>query len=163
MVTHLSAEIARSKRWLRCDDVAASSSVATVAGRREGMPLPFSLQRVSTTRATSPCRLVFQLLKHPMHVQLVFNLAGQTHRILGLVLQVCPSRTNPPLFKRHRNQPSSSILQTLCISYYRSFMILWRTCYTHYDAIFRIQHRLNHLVIERSKGATSKDNTFEKV
>ena len=79
-------------RWLRSDDGAASSSVATVAGPREGMPLPFSLPRVSTARAASPCRLVFQLLKHPMHVQAIRNVAaGQTHRTVPLVPRLCSS------------------------------------------------------------------------
>ena len=90
--THLPAETTRAMRWLRSDDGAASSSVATVAGPREGMPLPFSLPRVSTARAASPCRLVFQLLKHPMHVQAIRNVAaGQTHRTVPLVPRLCSS------------------------------------------------------------------------
>lgn len=81
--THLPAETTRRRAERRIDDVAPGSpSVATLAGPAGG-GMPFSLRRVSTTgRAASPCRLVFQLLKHPMHVHAISNVAaGQTHRL----------------------------------------------------------------------------------
>ena len=95
--THLPAEAARARRSLRTGDGAMSSSVASVAGPEEGMPLPFSLPRVSTVRAASPCRLVFQLLKHPMHVQTRSNVAaGQTHRTASLVPSLCSFTDDSP-------------------------------------------------------------------
>lgn len=100
--THLPAEKTMAKRSVRYGDGAASSCVATVPGRREGMLLPFSLPRVSTTRAASPCRPVFQLLKHPTHVQVDLNVPDQTHRILSLFPSFASASPSPLLQAEHK-------------------------------------------------------------
>lgn len=113
--THLPAEAARARRSLRTDG-AMSPSVASAAGPGEGMSLTFSLPRVSTVRAASPCRLVFQLLKHPIHVQTRRNVAvGQTHRTASLVPPLCSFTDGSPFFSLsfaaplQKNQPRITI------------------------------------------------------
>ncbi|KAG7207987.1 hypothetical protein KM043_009567 [Ampulex compressa] len=58
----------------------ASSCVATSRRRREGMPVPFSLRGLFTAGAASPCRPVFQLLKHPTYLQVALSSSGEKRR-----------------------------------------------------------------------------------